>query len=248
MPPTVSGRSNPLALLPQVRFCPVGSNVLAVSGTWEGYLKSLERRFRKELGRSWRVFAKNDTAAFRVIEDAGEAERVLAALEQQQRDRFGSGGGFLLDRPDIASFYRRLTAGGLPGGDVLLTALTYRNEVVAALLGLLSHPAYVMIRISTGARHWSHCSPGRLVIVETIRLLHGRGFRSFDFSVGDYAYKRRLGARRGLLFDFTVALTPFGMPAAAYDRAKGVVRSYQQLRRAAHSLAPDHASGPEEMI
>ena len=37
---------------------PVHSNSLAVSSVWEDYLQSLERCFRKELRRSWRVFTK----------------------------------------------------------------------------------------------------------------------------------------------------------------------------------------------
>jgi CelD/BcsL family acetyltransferase involved in cellulose biosynthesis len=32
-------------------------------------------------------------------------------------------------------------------------------------------------------------------------MLHERGFDTFDFSIGDCAYKRRLGADSGELFD-----------------------------------------------
>jgi hypothetical protein len=46
--------------------CAVHSNSLAVSSTWEDYLQSLERRFRKALRRSWRVFTKENGATFRV--------------------------------------------------------------------------------------------------------------------------------------------------------------------------------------
>jgi hypothetical protein len=56
MPGALGNRPNPLANLPQAGLCAVHSNSLAVSSTWEDYLQSLERRFRKELRRSWRVF------------------------------------------------------------------------------------------------------------------------------------------------------------------------------------------------
>src|SRR5882757_8166967 len=51
-------RPNLLANLPQASLCAVHSNSLAVSSTWEDYLQSLERRFRKELRRSWRSSPK----------------------------------------------------------------------------------------------------------------------------------------------------------------------------------------------
>ena len=90
-------------------LCAVHSNSLAVSSTWEDYLQSLERRFRKELRRSWRVFTKENGATFRGIDSLDDARRVFAALESQQRARFGKDETYLLDRPEIASFYRAMT-------------------------------------------------------------------------------------------------------------------------------------------
>lgn len=48
-----------------------------------------------------------------------------------------------------------------------------------------------MIRISNGGARWSKCSPGRLIIERTMAALHQDGVREFDFSIGNYAYKRR---------------------------------------------------------
>ena len=55
----------------------------------------------------------------------------------------------------------------------------------------------------------------------------------FDFSVGDYPYKRRLGARSQPLFDLTEALTWRGLPLLAYDQTKVFVRQHPAL----HALA-----------
>ena len=52
-----------------------------------------------------------------------------------------------------------------------------------------------MVRISNAGEKWSNCSPGRLIIERTMAALHQEnGVREFDFSVGNYAYKRRFGA------------------------------------------------------
>jgi CelD/BcsL family acetyltransferase involved in cellulose biosynthesis len=67
-------------------------------------------------------------------------------------------------------------------------------------------------------------------------MLHGRGFHTFDFSIGDYAYKRRLGAESGELFDLAAPLSPLGIPYAAYVRAKSAMRRYPKVERVARRL------------
>jgi CelD/BcsL family acetyltransferase involved in cellulose biosynthesis len=235
MPVTVEGRRNPLTLLPQARASVCG-HTLVIASTWDSYLEGLERRFRKELRRSWRVFTKDETAAFVVIDSDDEARRVLTALESQQNERFKSTSGYLLDRPERQSFYRELTANGIRNGEVMLSALTCRGEVVSALLGLVSGSRYVMVRISADHARWSHCSPGRLIITETLRHLHERGFTIFDFSIGDYAYKRRLGVKSDTLFEFTNPISAIGLASTAYDRAKKTVIRYPRLKRIAQRL------------
>jgi CelD/BcsL family acetyltransferase involved in cellulose biosynthesis len=159
---------------------------------------------------------------------------VLAVLEAQQGARLRAAGQpYRLDEPPFTAFYRRVTADGVADGSVVLTALTCGEEIVAALLGLARADTYVMVRTSVGAQRWARCSPGRLVMLQTLQMLHGEGFRRFDFSVGDYPYKHRLGAQRVPLFDLTAALTPRGMPLLAYDRAKQFVRQRPWL----HGLA-----------
>ena len=81
-------------------------------------------------------------------------------------------------------------------GYAVVTALTVGDEIVATLLGIRDGARYVMIRISNAGEKWSNCSPGRLIIERTMAALHKDGVREFDFSVGNYAYKRRFGVRR----------------------------------------------------
>jgi CelD/BcsL family acetyltransferase involved in cellulose biosynthesis len=59
--------------------------------------------------------------------------------------------------------------------------------------------------------------------------LHRDGVREFDFSVGNYAYKRRFGVTRLPLIDISAALSWRGWPLALRDRAVGTLRNYPQL-------------------
>jgi CelD/BcsL family acetyltransferase involved in cellulose biosynthesis len=242
MPREVQGRVNPLTLLPNAEESATNSNIVIIDGSWIDYTKSLERTFRKELGRSWRVFCQRDGAAFRRIEDRSEGATVLAELERQQRDRVHRKGQlYHLDKPEYAAFYRKLIADGISDGSVVLTALTCRDEIVAALLGVAHGATYVMIRICSGSEEWSNCSPGRLVITQTMQMLHAQGYRMFDFSIGDYAYKRRLGVSSHPLFRLSTAMSPRGLPMLAIERTKKFIKQRPALYALVKRYAPKNA-------
>jgi len=237
MPREIEDRVNPLTLLTAARASRLNRNVVAIAGSWEDYLGVLKGALRKQLRKSWRLFAQHDGATFRRIDDPDEAVRLLATLERQQSARMlAQGQPYRLDEPAFSAFYRTVTAEGVADGSVILTTLMHQDQVVAALLGLARGDTYVMVRISADAGRWANCSPGRLVIVKTMESLHAEGYRLFDFSVGDYPYKRRLGARGEPLFELTAALTARGLPLLAYDRAKQVVRRYPAIRALARKV------------
>jgi CelD/BcsL family acetyltransferase involved in cellulose biosynthesis len=111
----------------------------------------------------------------------------------------------------------------------VLSALTVGEEVVAALLGIRSGSRYVMVRISNAGEKWSNCSPGRLIIERTMAALHKDGVRQFDFSIGNYAYKRRFGVVPLALADLTAGLSWRGIPYVLRDRAARALRRHPRL-------------------
>ena len=86
-----------------------------------------------------------------------------------------------------------------------------------------------MVRISNAGEKWSNCSPGRLIIERTMAALHRDGVRQFDFSIGNYAYKRRFGVVPLPLADITAALSWRGLPYALRDRAVRELRRHPRL-------------------
>jgi CelD/BcsL family acetyltransferase involved in cellulose biosynthesis len=237
MPATIEGRLNPLVLLPEAVPSVLNSNTICIPDAWENFLGRLDRKVRKEIGRSWRVFSGHEGAQFRRVVTSREAEYVLEWMERQQRARFASPGSlYLLDRPDVVAFYRNLVAGGLFEGEVVLTALFCHDEVVSALLGLVRGPAYTMIRIAKAGEAWSNCSPGRLVIIKTMRLLREQGCTVFDLSIGDVPHKRRLGVQQSPLFELVVALTARGLPSLAYQRTKQLIGKFPAVDKFARGV------------
>ena len=111
----------------------------------------------------------------------------------------------------------------------MVSALTVGEEVVATLLGIRRGARYTMVRISNAGEKWSNCSPGRLIIERTMAALHQDGVREVDFSIGNYAYKRRFGVTRFPLVDITAALGWRGLPYAWRDRAVQKLHRHPRL-------------------
>lgn len=230
MPVETDGRPNPLALLGGAGLCSLNGNVVTTGDDFDAWRFTLERAVRKELERSWRVFTRDPAAAFKIITDKDEALRVLSTMETQQRDRMQHLGlNFSLNEETCAAFYRNLVDENVGNGYAVLSALTVGDEVVATLLGIRQGSRYVMVRISNAGEKWSNCSPGRLIIERTMAALHKDGIRQFDFSIGNYAYKRRFGVARIALVDFTAALSRRGIPYALRDRAARWLRGHPRL-------------------
>lgn len=238
LPVSVAGRGNPLALIAAARPSPMNGNVIVIDGPWEAYHRGLEKTVRKELERSWRVFTRTPDARFVAVCDAGAAQQVVATMELQQRERMRTAGkAYALDAPAAAEFYRGVVADGLASGYAVVTALMAGEDIVAGLLGIRQGDTYVMVRIANAGHAWAHCSPGRLVIDRTMAHLHGTGVRTFDFSIGNYAYKRRLGVTPLALADIAAAQSWRGLPAQTRARAVARLRTYPGLDAALRRLA-----------
>jgi CelD/BcsL family acetyltransferase involved in cellulose biosynthesis len=230
VPADLDGRPNPLALLDDAGPCAANGNVVITGEDYDGWRHTLEKSVRKELERSWRVFTRDPAASFRMVRDHHEAMRILATTEVQQGTRMQSLGlNFILNDETCAAFYRNLVRDGLGCGYAVVSTLMVDDEVVATLLGIRSGPRYVMIRISNAGDKWSNCSPGRLIIERTMASLHKDGVREFDFSIGNYAYKRRFGVTRLPLVDIGAALSWRGWPRLLRDRAAHELHNYPQL-------------------
>ena len=230
VPVDLDGRRNPLALLDGAGPCSLNGNLVTTGEDYDGWRYTLEKTVRKELERSWRVFTRDPAASFGIVADNDEALKILSTTEVQQGTRMQSLGlNFILNDETCAAFYRNLVRDGVGSGYALVSALTVGDEVVATLLGIRCGARYVMIRISNAGDKWSNCSPGRLIIERTMAALHQDGVREFDFSIGNYAYKRRFGVARLPLVDISAALSWRGLPYALRDRAAHELRNYPQL-------------------
>ena len=231
MPDQIGGRVNPLALLAQAGPCALNGNIVMTGDDFEAWRFTLERTVRKELKRSWRVFTREAQAGFEVVSNPTEALRLFSIMEIQQEFRMKSlGHNFSLNDTTTAAFYRRIVE-QVVNGFAVVSALKDGNNIVATLLGIRSGDHYVMIRISNAGDRWSKCSPGRLIIERTMEVLHKDGVRYFDFSIGNYAYKRRFGVVVIDLVELSAAINWRGWPYLLHDRVALWLRRHPTIEK-----------------
>jgi CelD/BcsL family acetyltransferase involved in cellulose biosynthesis len=191
---------------------------------------SLGKNMRNQPQKSWRAFSRHDQAAFTIVTEQAAPERALQAMAVQQDARMRHLGlNYSLNEQAYAAFYRKLVSENLGDGYVVLSTLTVGEEVVATLLGIRNDADYVMVRGSNAGETWANCSPGRLIIERTMAALHEDGVRSFDFSTGNCAFERRLGAVRVPLLNKTKALNWRGIPYELRDSVVRKLRRYPDL-------------------
>ena len=235
MPAAIEGLVNPLAILPRVRPSRLAGLALAMPRTYDDWRRALPSHFRKELGRCGRLFDALPGAGFRLSTDVRDHDRsrLFAALERMQRERIDELGlPYALDEDAPQAFYR-LLAGNEHG---ILAALVAEDEVIAALFGLRYGSRYVMLRLAIADHRYRHLSPGRHIITQTMQALAATGVTDFDFALGDYAYKRRLGGQAVALFDLLDARSPLGLAPVALARTKRSLAADTPLGRAARRL------------
>lgn len=232
LPAQLVGAPNPFAALPGNRPSEFGTNVVSIGEDWAEYHRTLAKKVRKELERSFRVFQRDGSnAEFRVVRDPAEAIAVLERMELLQAQRMQELGlPYLLNEPQYAAFYRRLIELDFGNGQLLLSVLkSDPDELVGALLGLVDGNKYAMVRLAHAGKAWAQCSPGKLMIDQTMAHLHARGVRKFDFTTGDYGYKRSFLVEREPLVDVTRGLSLRGNVTLAGSAVAQTLKG--QLRR-----------------
>lgn len=231
MPATIAGRANPLALLAEARPSAMFGSLIELEGDFDGFLRSRGKHFRKEVNRSFRVLERHGPWRFLSPDDPAEAQRLFAVLHAQQTRRMQDAGKpYMLDRPEVRAHYEQALALGLGTGTARVFALAVGDEIIAATFGLMDGNRFLLLRIANAGEAWKHCSPGRLVVAETMRWLIARGLKGLDMTIGDYPFKRQFDPVPVPLVDLHVALSWRGRIELAKVRAKARARRTWPLR------------------
>lgn len=232
MAPMTAGMENPLYEHPRSRISRLAGWVSPGITNWDEFFAGLSSKQRDNAGKNKRRFLRQPGASIRIIEEPAEGLAALECLDAFQKARIGDKGlDFNLDRPDIAAFYRALVLRGMADGKALIVEMRAGEEIVAVNFSVLAGQEALYLRVGNQFGEWSKMSPGVMVTELAIEEAIRRGVRDFDFGMGDYIYKRRLGAREYLLRDLVLPLSLRGAPHALLWHARAWASRSPLVRR-----------------
>lgn len=230
MPAVMEGRPNPLVLPDGAQPSRFSGNRLEVVTTVKDFIASRGKKYRKETDRSRRRLEDGGTVTFSratTLDEIDCAYRVLEAWQEARHHELGH--DYRLDRAEISAFYRNLLIANRDTHLASLFTLKVDQQPVAAVLGIIHERTFTLLRIADAGQAWSHCSPGRMVVIEAMGYLVAQGVRTFDMGIGDYPFKRWIGCQSYPLYDRLIAISRRGRVHVLADRLRRAIRSNPAL-------------------
>jgi CelD/BcsL family acetyltransferase involved in cellulose biosynthesis len=224
------GAGNPMAALPRWTS-PNFGHKSALNRDFDVWLAAhYSKDARKKLRKKARRLDEIGHLEPVVAKDEASARKILAAFQSQKEARtraLGSANAY--EGPHTARFFEIAATQGLALGTptIELHALTSGEKIVATFGGLAQNNRFcgMFISFDTDAEI-SRCSPGQLLILETVRDLAARGFATFDLGAGEADYKEACCDAEEPLFDSAVAVTAMGAGFGAVAIANGRIKRW----------------------
>jgi CelD/BcsL family acetyltransferase involved in cellulose biosynthesis len=224
------GAANPMTALPR-RPSPSFGHKSALSEDFDAWLaahysKDTQKKLRKKARRLDEIGPLEPILA----KDEASARKILAAFQRQKEARMRAlGSANAYEGPHTARFFEIAATQGLEQGapTIELHALTSGEKIVATFGGLAQNRRFSGMFISFDTDPAiSRCSPGQLLILETVRDLVARGFATFDLGAGEADYKDACCETEEPLFDAAVAVTPLGAAFGAAAMLNGRIKRW----------------------
>jgi CelD/BcsL family acetyltransferase involved in cellulose biosynthesis len=225
MPEMVAAQPNPMRHL-RVTKNPSGAYLTHLAGDWDTFYTAKRSSATRRRDRTKRK-RLSDFGEVRLFNPTGDDDivRTLDTLIEQKTRSFASMGvANLFARPGYADFYRALATDPATKTLVHLSTLNVGAAAAAANLGLTYGGCYYHILASYDDGEMARFGPGAAHLHDLLHLAIDRGFRIFDFTIGDERYKRDWCDTEIKLYDFVSAATWRGalvaMPMVVTQRLK----------------------------
>ena len=215
MPEIVGAQANPLVKLP-VMLHPSGAYLTPLGADWDEF-------YREKRSTSTR---QRDRAKRKKLAKFGEVQIVhpkrdddivatLDTLMTQKGQAFARMGvANIFTKPGYREFYRAMATGPATRSLAHVSRLQVGDETAAVNLGLTFRDRYYYVLASYGDGEMSRFGPGAAHLRDLMQYAIGRGFRIFDFTVGDEPYKREW-CDESLLYDHIAGASARGSVIAA---------------------------------
>jgi CelD/BcsL family acetyltransferase involved in cellulose biosynthesis len=230
MPTKIGPLANPLLAHPLAINEGISSWNLPLPETLAAYRATLSPSMRHQMAKAMRRFGRLDGAAAKLATSAEDVRDILDFLDQSQIIRLAEkGDACMVENPDVAHFYRHLAQTGFASGKVRMTHLQAEGRLLAANFALYDDKRVYLIRIASLRDQWAPFKLGLLASQRLIEHAIEDKAQVFDFTIGDYDFKRRFGAAPEALYELTLPLTWRGWLPALIAQMKRRLRPIQSF-------------------
>ncbi|GJD51154.1 hypothetical protein OPKNFCMD_3906 [Methylobacterium crusticola] len=207
MPAEAGGIANPLMHLAAAARGEAGHVMRLPASRAELEARMPRRRSR---ARHRKQLEKIGPVALMVARTQAEAETLLASvLRDKSRQLAEMDAPGFRDRPGLRAFYAAATRCLPRPAPAHLSALTVGGTLAACHWGLVFEGRFYML-VTAYADGWQRFSPGGLLHDALIRWSHEAGLSSFDFGIGNEAYKAEYCDATLPLHRATIPTRPLG--------------------------------------
>ena len=209
------GAANPMAALPR-QPSPSFGYKSALTTDFDAWLKNHHsKEARKKLRKKERRLKEIGRLSHVIAQDEASAREILATFFEQKGTRMQTlGARNYYEAAHTIRFFEMAATKNIAHGTPILQlhALMSGARIVATFGALAQADRLCGMFISYDRDpEISRCSPGQLLILETIRNLSTQGVATFDLGVGEARYKYDNCEAEEPLFDAAVAVTPIGI-------------------------------------
>jgi CelD/BcsL family acetyltransferase involved in cellulose biosynthesis len=229
MPESVGAQRNPFLAL-SVLANPSGAYVATLGRDWEAFLaEKRSAATRKRERRQLKHLAEHGAVRYADVAEPGAVRATLATLFSQKTRSFARMGvEDVFARPGYRDFFLDMATDPVSSSLTHVSRLEVGETVAAANFGLAFRDCYYLMISSYQDGALARFGPGRAHLHELIRHAIERGFRRFDFTIGDEPYKREWADTELRLYDHLAGVTLAGAlvvaTTAAFRHAKRFIK------------------------
>ena len=220
MPAKVGQQENPLAALKTMPN-PSSAHLSHLSENWDAFYASKQRSERRRRDRSRRKkLAETGELDLITPQDPIQIESTLKTLfDQKSRSFARMGVPNLFERPGHSKFFLTVATHATSLVHVSCLKVGPAEHIAAANLGLMFRNRYYQILVSYDDK-LAQYAPGTIHLHELMRYAIERGYKYFDFTMGDERYKLDWADTTITLCDHVAASSLLGQLAAVQTRFK----------------------------
>jgi CelD/BcsL family acetyltransferase involved in cellulose biosynthesis len=189
---------------------------------------TVARKFRRRF--SWSDTAGEVSAGFNELAEMRRLRSTRIARED------------ILENPMWRDFYEHLIASTHLRLKPLILRLIADDQTIATLFGVAYNGVFHYLIPTFLMEKWSRYTPGFQLLVDSMEACSARGYRYFDLTVGDEAYKAHFGAETRPLYECFVPLSYRGL------LGYGLWKAWRLARKVRRIIVRDYIAGIRSKI